>query len=246
MNTNLFICAHFINLSKSPSTSWRHQMETFSVLLAICAGNSPVPGEFPAQRPVTRSFDVFFDLCLNKRLSKQWWSWWFETPSPPLWRHCNDVQAWCRRLTRCPIITWITATHEPQGIDNITLTAQNTTRLWAYDYNEVTWALWRHKSLTTLLFVHCFFRLTAKRINYLHYSLTICERNALVIDGFPSKSQYCGNHHYVWWRHHVHGIHSVARCRVASSILINNWSRISHLLRRNTISLLGSNALSTW
>ena len=48
-------------------------METFSVLLAICAGNSPVPGELPAQRPVTQSFDVFFDLCLNKRLSKQSW-----------------------------------------------------------------------------------------------------------------------------------------------------------------------------
>ena len=40
-------------------------METFSALLAICAGNSPVPREFPAQRPVTRGFDVFFDLCLN-------------------------------------------------------------------------------------------------------------------------------------------------------------------------------------
>ena len=43
-------------------------METFSVLLAICAGNSPVPGDFPAQRPVTRSFDVFFDLRPNKQL----------------------------------------------------------------------------------------------------------------------------------------------------------------------------------
>ena len=41
---------------------WRHQMEAFSALLAICAGNSPVPGEFPTQRPVTRSFDVYFDL----------------------------------------------------------------------------------------------------------------------------------------------------------------------------------------
>ena len=40
-------------------------METFSALLAICAGNSPVTSEFPAQRPVTRSFDVFFGLCLN-------------------------------------------------------------------------------------------------------------------------------------------------------------------------------------
>ena len=47
---------------------WRHEMETFSALLAICAGNSPVPGEFRAQRPVTRSFDVLFDLRLNKWL----------------------------------------------------------------------------------------------------------------------------------------------------------------------------------
>ena len=39
--------------------------------------------EFPAQRPMTRSFDVFFDLRLNKWLSKQSWGWWFETPSPP-------------------------------------------------------------------------------------------------------------------------------------------------------------------
>ena len=56
---------------------WRHQMETFSALLALCAWNSPVTGEFPAQRPVTRSFDVFFDLRLNIRLSKQSWGWWF-------------------------------------------------------------------------------------------------------------------------------------------------------------------------
>ena len=52
---------------------WRHQMETFSALLTLCAGNSPVTGDFPAQRPVTRNFDVFFDLRLNKRLSKQSW-----------------------------------------------------------------------------------------------------------------------------------------------------------------------------
>ena len=73
---------------------WRHQMETFSALLAICAGNSSVPGEFPAQRPVTRNFDVFFDLRLNKRLSKQSWGWWFETLSRPLWRHCNVWLLW--------------------------------------------------------------------------------------------------------------------------------------------------------
>ena len=72
------------------STWWRHQMETFSALLAICAGNSPVPGEFTAQRPVTRSFDVFFDLRLNNRLSKQSWGWWFETLPCPIWRHSNE------------------------------------------------------------------------------------------------------------------------------------------------------------
>ena len=69
---------------------WRHQMETFSVLLALCKGNSPASSEFPSQRPVMQSFGVFFDMCLNKRLSKQSWGWWFETPSLSLWCHCND------------------------------------------------------------------------------------------------------------------------------------------------------------
>ena len=71
---------------------WRYQMETFSALLALCAGNSLVSGEFPAQRPVTRSINVFFDLSLNKRSSKHWWGWWFETQSCSLWRHCNVHQ----------------------------------------------------------------------------------------------------------------------------------------------------------
>ena len=90
-------------------------METFSALLAICAENSPVPGEFTTQRPVTWSFDVFFDLRLNKRLSKQWWGWWFETLSCQLWRHlnvpmrllhCTRANIW---LPQCPlwhVIKW--------------------------------------------------------------------------------------------------------------------------------------------
>ena len=78
-----------MNHEANPPVPPPFQMETFSVLLAICAGNSPVPGEFPTQRPVTWSFDVFFDLRLNKQLSKQWWVWWVETLSRPLWRHRN-------------------------------------------------------------------------------------------------------------------------------------------------------------
>ena len=66
-----------------------------SVLLAICAGKSSLPSEVPAQRPVTRSFDVFFDLRPNKRLSKHWWGWWFEAPS-----HHYDVIVMCTSLWR--------------------------------------------------------------------------------------------------------------------------------------------------
>ena len=101
-----------------------HHKQIFSALLAICAGNSPLTGEFPAQRPVTRSFDILFDLPLNKRLSKQSRGWWFETRSRPLWRHrnvlfydpvsscntlenrmqlaeCNDSSSWIERFGDC-------------------------------------------------------------------------------------------------------------------------------------------------
>ena len=87
-----FIIVEHRDMVSNWNPSWRmicHQMETFSALLALCVGNSQVTGEFPSQRPGTQVFDVFFDLCLNKWLSKQSWDWWFETPSCPLWHHCN-------------------------------------------------------------------------------------------------------------------------------------------------------------
>ena len=67
---------------------WKH----FPRYWPFVRGNSPETGEFPTQRPVTRSFDGFVDLRLNKRLSKQWWGWWFETLSRPLWRHPNVIR----------------------------------------------------------------------------------------------------------------------------------------------------------
>ena len=63
---------------------------SFSCYWAFVGGHSPVTGEYPTQRAVTRSFDVFFYLRLNKRLNKQSWGWWFETPSRSLWRQRND------------------------------------------------------------------------------------------------------------------------------------------------------------
>ena len=70
------------------SSNW-----VFFALLVLCDGNPPVTG-FPWQRPVTRSLDIFFDLSMGKRLSKQPSSRWFETPSGSLWRRCNDYQSY--------------------------------------------------------------------------------------------------------------------------------------------------------
>ena len=108
-------------------TWWRHQVEIFSALLAICAGNSPVTGEFPTQRPVTRSFDVFFDLRPNKRLSKHWWGWWFETPSRSLWRHCNG--------THCIILVPLSLVKPLQLFDDLFLVDKRVTP----SLNELQW-----------------------------------------------------------------------------------------------------------
>ena len=81
------LCPLRINISHLPW--WRHQMETYSALWAIYAGNSPTT----AQRPVTRSFVVFFDLRLIKWLSKHSRCWWFEMPSHPLWSRCNGPRS---------------------------------------------------------------------------------------------------------------------------------------------------------
>ena len=70
---------------------WRHLLETSPVLLALCVGNSPVTGEFPSQRPVRWSFDIFFGLRLNKRFGKKSRRRRFETPSRSLWRHCIQI-----------------------------------------------------------------------------------------------------------------------------------------------------------
>ena len=63
----------------------------FRVTGHLC-GKLTGPRWIPAQRPVTRSFDDFLDLLLNKRLSKQSWGWWFETLPRSLWRHCNELR----------------------------------------------------------------------------------------------------------------------------------------------------------
>ena len=86
--TNVMASENTGNLSV-PSTLFSSNGSIFRVTGPLC-GEFTGPGEFPTQRPVTRSFDVFFDQRLNKRLSKQPWGWWSETPSSSLWRHRNE------------------------------------------------------------------------------------------------------------------------------------------------------------
>ena len=120
----------FSGKSKVGIPWWHHKMETFSALLALCAGNSPVTGEFPAHRPVTRIFDVFFDLRPKKLLSKQSWGWWFETPSRSLWRHCNASCSWQRLL--CPNMRQRQVNYLMQSITRYTLAmaARKIITLW--------------------------------------------------------------------------------------------------------------------
>ena len=74
-----------------------------SALLDLCVGNSPITGESPSQRPVTRSFEASFDLRLSTRLSKQSRRRWFETPSRSLWRHSN---VWILAMVTCTWEKW--------------------------------------------------------------------------------------------------------------------------------------------
>ena len=111
-------------------------METFSALLALCAGNSPVSGDFPAQKPVMQSFDVFFDLRLIERLSKHsrgWW--WFETLSRPLWRIVINMESQSEFIN--PLImdihNWIVDIHN-----------------WIKDYTLCNWIMNTYNGITDI------------------------------------------------------------------------------------------------
>ena len=112
-------------------------METFFALLAICGeGNPPVKGGFPSQRPVTRSFDVFFDLCLSKWLSKQPRRRWFETHRRSLWLwcHCNE---WF--LHRASLVS-----RDKTDWHSVALVKYHTSWFFSRAGNTGTWALFQY------------------------------------------------------------------------------------------------------
>ena len=125
---------------------WRHQMETFSALLAFCVRNSPVTGEFPTQMPVTQSFDVFCDL--HKRLNKPPRGWWSETPSCSLWRHCNVI------ILRIMMNLLISATWNKWHSENIRYYLQS---IW-FKFKKFYQLLWIWNGFEFLLWTKSVFR----------------------------------------------------------------------------------------
>ena len=173
------------------ATWWRHQMETFSTLLAICAGNSPVHGEFPTQRPVMQSF-VFFDLRLNKRLSKQSWGWWFEILSHPLWCHCNVLLFHIIR--------------QQSMLRNIALTSQNTQLPILEDFNSLIGPTSWPKRCCQINLVESFYKFFIKRYVY--------DKELIIMTGNRRKDVFVSEKKQILWKcvHADHVYPSKYRC----------------------------------
>ena len=96
-SSNMFVLLCLCNTNEFCSLVWQTSWVLIPMMTSLngnifritgpLCGEFTGHGEFPAKRPVTRSFDVVFYLCLNKRLSKQWWGRWIESPSRSLWAH---------------------------------------------------------------------------------------------------------------------------------------------------------------
>ena len=166
-----------------------------SALLALCAGNSPVTGEFPALRPVMRSVDDFFDLHPNERLSKQLWGWWFETPSCALWRHSNGILNLCRSwwiaswLSQPPFSQYYGRVGKEINDTNVFITISPADQLpstisrnqlvfrakYILIFNRFKFALGRR--------IHCSFFLYRSIVVHLHVTWGISPQNGTFMEG---------------------------------------------------------------
>ena len=118
------------------------------------------PGEFPTQRPVTRSFDVFFDMRPNKRLSKQSWGWWFETPSLSLWRHRNDLfrtrPQWVNESEHHVVLKWVLS-------GNIRTSFSTSRRQWK---KEIVWVVkWSNNEVISTYCMFCWYLFVSNDTN---------------------------------------------------------------------------------
>ena len=158
----------------------------FRVTGPLC-GEFTGPGEFPTQRQVTRSFDVFLDLRLNKRLNKQSWGWWFQTLLRPFWRHRNGSAARFDSHFNDAIL--------PRNVKRKTMQARGRRRiLWS--------ALWVlrpcHKYFFLHLLIcwwinvgHVFIWKIQVEFKFLHSKMTIAHVGAYIC-----VEKYCGRNKY--------------------------------------------------
>ena len=162
-------------------TWWRHPMEIFSALLAICAGNSSVTGEFPWQRPVTQSFDVFFDLCLNNG-----------------WVNNRDAGDWRRHRAHYDVnvMTKSVCCH----INRIIIIGQMCERC-NYHMTDFLWALWRLKSLVSRLFNQPFVQAQIKENIKAPRHCPLCEGNPAVTGEIPAQRASNAENVSIWRRH---------------------------------------------
>ena len=96
-----YLALHFVGIR------WRHQMQTFSALLALCVGNSPVTSELPSQKPVKRCFDFFY-----LRLVKN--GWLNNRKAGDLRRHCSHYDV-IVMYTKHPVLLKLFVFQEPDG-----------------------------------------------------------------------------------------------------------------------------------
>ena len=132
-------------------------METYSTLLALCAGNSPVDGEFLAQRPVTWSFDDLISCAwINDRVL-QLWGWWFESPSRLSWCHCNGTWTRWRYTNRitvkaaCIVILAIAVHYNDVKMSAVAFQITSLTIVYSTLYSGSY--QWKHQNSATLAFV---------------------------------------------------------------------------------------------
>ena len=177
-------------------------------------GHLSVPGEFPAQRPVTRSFNVFFGLRLNKRLSKQSWGWWFETLSRSLWRHCNDYRstnstiyddlALCTtRPSEGVILTFVNFQTGATVLFVYVTSNRYTLSQSLQWHHNVHGGVSNHRRLHCLL--NCWFRRRSKKTSKLRVT-GLYVGNSPVTGELPTKRASNAEKCSLWWRHQSVGV----------------------------------------
>ena len=176
---------------------WKHFLHDWPFVWGIHR-----TGEFlPPQMPVTWSFDVFFDLRLNKRLRKQWWGWWFETPSNPSSRWCNDISVrgggggWGDKTLELELVVQ----HKDivsNNADHPLIIPSGVPLQWRHNECDGISNHQHHECLLNPLFRH-----RSKKISKLHVT-GLCEGNSLVTCEFPAQRASKAEKVSILWCHH--------------------------------------------